>query len=427
MLNRSQQPLLKDFTTFSLRQPECRKLPNGVKLYLLDSGDVDVTRVDLVFDVGKMHQSQLLQALFTNRMLREGTQRMNRAEIAEKLDFYGAWMEQNVSFCHSFVTLYSLNKYLPQTLDILAQIVKEPVFDAQALEVVVQNNVQRFLVALAKTAAQARRAFKKSIYGRHLLGQMADEADYYAVNREALVDYYRRFYHSGNLSIYLAGHITDECLQRVEALFGEPFGSQEIITIHQDLQVPQLPATHQFFEVKNSVQSSVLIGKSTISMRHPDSMKLRVLLTLFGGYFGSRLMNSVREEKGYTYGIFSVLNPSPFDNALMILCDCAHEYVNPLLEEVYHQIDLLQQEPVSEEELSIVRSCMKGEILRSYESRLSLTDAWILVHTLGLPDTWHHDFWHEIDHTTPADLLRLAQTYLCKETLTEIVVGQKNS
>ena len=418
---------MKDFATFSLRQPECRTLPNGVKLFLLDAGDVGVTRVDLVFDVGKMHQSQLLQALFTNRMLREGTQRLSRAEIAEKLDFYGAWMEQNVSYCHSFVTLYSLNKYLPQTLDILAQIVKEPVFDAQTLEVVVQNNVQRFLVALAKTAAQARRSFKKSIYGHHLLGQMADVADYYAVNREVLVDYYRRFYHSGNLSIYLAGHITNDCLQRVESLFGEPFGSLEKYTHHQDLQVPNLPATHQFIEMDNSVQSSVLIGKSTIPMRHPDCMKLRVLLSLFGGYFGSRLMNSVREEKGYTYGIFSVLNPSPFDNALMILCDCAHEFVKPLLEEVYHQIDLLQQEPVCEEELSVVRSCMKGEILRSYESRLSITDAWILVHTLGLPDTWHHDFWQEIEHTTSADLLRLAQTYLCKESLTEIVVGQKNS
>ena len=426
MIDRSLQPPLREMEEYAIKHPECRVLANGVKLYLLDGGAVEVTRIDLVFEAGKRYQDQTMQALFTNRMLREGTHRLNRAEIAEKLDFYGAWMDQNVDYNNSFITLYSLNKCLPQTIDLLAQMMLEPVFDAQALEVVKQNNIQRHLVSLRKTSVQARRQFNKMVYGtNHLYGMMAEEDDYQAINRDVLVDFYQRQYHSGNLSIYLSGHITDACVQLIEQTFGHPFGQVQACVPRHNLDVTARPAEQCFIEMKDSVQSTVVIGKSTISLHHPDCQKLRVLITLLGGYFGSRLMTTVREEKGYTYGIFSMLNPTPSDNALMILSDCAHEFVQPLIDEVYHQIDLLQQVPVGEDELAIVRSYLQGDLCRTYDSGLSIADAWIYAHTQGLPDTCFHDYWQAIVSVTPAELQRLACTYLCKESLTEVVAGQK--
>lgn len=411
---------------FTIPQPVCQELSNGVKLYLLDTGDVEVTRVDLVFKAGKQYQDQVMQALFTNRMLREGTSRFNRAEIAEKLDFYGAWVDQNVAYGHSFITLYSLNRYLPETIDILAQMIQEPVFDEQALEVVRQNNIQHHLVSLLKTSVQARRLFNKVVYGTdHLYGMMAEESDFRAINRDVLLDFFYRQYHSGNMSVYLSGRITDHCLHLMEQAFGHPFGQVQQCVSRCSLDVQTRPPFHGFVEMKDSVQSTVVIGKSTISLHHPDCFQLRILVTLLGGYFGSRLMSSVREEKGYTYGIYAMLNPTPSDNALMILSDCGHEYVQPLLDEVYHQIELLQQEPVGEKELSLVCSYMQGDLCRTYDSVLSLSDAWIFVHTQNLPDTYFHDYWQAVDSVTPTDLQRLACTYLCKESLTEVVAGQK--
>ena len=175
----------------------------------------------------------------------------------------------------------------------------------------------------------------------------------------------------------------------------------------------------------DGVQSAIYFGRLLPRWDHPDFTRLMVATTLLGGYFGSRLMTSVREEKGYTYGIFSMLNPTPSDNALMILSDCAHEFVQPLLDEVYHQIDLLQQERVGEDELAKVRSYLQGDLCRTYDSSLTLSDAWIFVHTQGLPDTYFHDYWQTITNTSAADLQRLASTYLCKESLTEVVAGQK--
>lgn len=427
MLDRSQQPPLRDLEEYNIQQPICRVLPSGVKLYLLDAGDTEVMRIDLVFGAGKFHQDQLLQCLFTNRMLREGTHRFSHKDIAEKLDFYGAWMEQNVSFSHSFVTLYSLNKFLEPTLDLLADMVMNPVFDNQATEVIVKNNLQRYLVSMKKTSFQARKRLLESVYSTdYIYGQVAGEHDYQAINPSVLIDYHRRYYHSQNLSIYLSGHITDACLQQVESLFSQPFG-QGVKPNQVFPPVPVVPPVQCFKEMTDSVQSSVAIGRSVVGNNHPDCMKLRVLITLLGGFFGSRLMKSVREEKGYTYGIYSILNPSPNDNTLMILSDCANEYVNPLLEEVYRQIDILQQESVGDEELTLVKNYMKGEVLRTYDSRLSLSDAWTFVHTMGLPETYHHDYWQAISQTTSEDLLRLARTYLIKESLTQVVAGQKMS
>ena len=427
MIDRSQQPPIHDLDEFRLKAPQRYVLPNGVKLWVLDSGDVEVTRIDLVINAGRHHQSHLLQALFTNRMLREGTTLLSRAQIAEQLDFHGAWMEQNVSFEHSYISLYTLNKHLKTTIGLLAQMVKEPLFDAQVLEVVKQNNLQRFLTALQQPNAQARRLFKRAIYGQHLLCDMADAPDYKAVNVEMLKEFHRQWYHSGNLSIYLAGRITDDCIELINQTFGEPFGEgQQGGEIYQGT-IPQPFHQQLFKEMPGTAQSSVLIGKSTINLLHPDFLKLRVLVTLLGGYFGSRLMTTIREEKGMTYGIYSVLNPSPYDNALMILSDCDHRFVKPLLAETYHQIERLQNELVGEEELTLVRNSMKGELLRSYDSCLSISDAWIFMHTLGLSDDYFYRSWQAITTVTPAELQRLACTYLTKDTLTEIVAGEKMS
>lgn len=121
------------------------------------------------------------------------------------------------------------------------------------------------------------------------------------------------------------------------------------------------------------------MGCTTITRQNPDYLKLRVLMTLFGGYFGSRLMSNIREEKGYTYGISAGIMFYPDSGLLGISTETDNEYVEPLIQEVYNEIDKLHREPVPMEELTMVRNYMLGEMCRSYESPFSLADAWILL------------------------------------------------
>ena len=188
-----------------------------------------------------------------------------------------------------------------------------------------------------------------------------------------------------------------------------------------------VPEKRIFTEREDAMQSAVKMGYTTITREHPDYLKLRVLMTVFGGYFGSRLMSNIREEKGYTYGISAGIMFYPDSGLLIVSTETDNEYVEPLIQEVYHEIDRLHQEVVPVEELSMVRNYMLGEMCRSYESAFSLSDAWIFIATSGLGDDYFSRSLQAVQEVTPAELQDLAQRYLCKEKLKEVIAGKKIS
>lgn len=429
MLNRNNQPRIMEPEQLAVQRPERVRLPNGVLLSVLNAGDNEVTRIDLLLAGGQWQQRQPLQALFTNRMLREGTRRYDAIEIAEKLDYYGAWLELSSSTECAYITLYSLNKYLPQMLDILESIVKEPTFPEKELQVIVDNNIQQFLVNSSKVDFLAHRGLVKALYGSaHPGGRLVQEEDYRRITPSVLREFYDRYYHSGNCSIYLSGKVTDDCIRRVESLFGcEAFGTDVRKPERREFLPVSVSEKRIFIERPDALQSAVRMGMLSLERNHPDYLKLRVLVTLFGGYFGSRLMSNIREDKGYTYGISAAIVSCPGQGVLAVSAEAANEFVEPLIREVYHEIDRLQNEPVSDEELSMVKNYLLGDMCRSYESAFSLADAWIYVQMSGLQDTYFAEVLNAVKEVTPQEIRELAGRYLCKEKLKEVVCGKKMS
>lgn len=429
MLDRSIQPFIREPEQLEVLSPERRVMPNGIPLYILNAGDNEVVRIDLLMEGGRWQQTQRLQALFTNRMLCEGTRRYSAAAIAEKLDYYGAWLELSSSSEYAYITLYSLNKYLPETLDIFESIVKEPLFPEKELGVIVDNNIQQFLVNSSKVDFLAHRTLINAVYGdKHPCGQLVQEEDYHLINPSVLQSFYDRYYHSGNCSIYLSGKVSEDTIRRVEVIFGsEPFG-KGFLRPEKSIYVPATSPGKRFFaERADAMQSAVRIGMISLDRRHPDYMKARVLVTLLGGYFGSRLMSNIREEKGYTYGISAGIMPYPDSGLFVINTETANEFVELLIKEVYHEIDRLQNDLVSNEELAMVRNYMLGDMCRSYESAFSLADAWIFIHTSGLSNSYVMDAVDAVKTVTPDEIRELASQHLCKETLKEVVSGKKMS
>ena len=136
ILDRTTAPEIRQIEHFSIVEPERRVMRNGVPLNIIQVGDEDVVRFDLLVKGGQWNQSQPLQAMFTNRMLREGTSSLTSAQIAEKLDYYGAWLDLSSAVNYGFITLYSLSKYFPKTLEVVASMVKEPIFPEKELDVI---------------------------------------------------------------------------------------------------------------------------------------------------------------------------------------------------------------------------------------------------------------------------------------------------
>ncbi|MCI1646968.1 MAG: insulinase family protein [Bacteroides sp.] len=429
MIDRTIQPLISEPEQLIVPKPEYRIMPNGVPLYIFNAEDHEVVRIDLLIKAGQWRQAKPLQALFTNRMLREGTQHYSSAAIAEKLDYYGAWLDLSTSSEYAYITLYSLNKYLPQTLEILESVVKEPTFPEKELQVIIGNNIQQFLVNQSKVDFLANRALMKALYGdKHPCGHLVEEGDYRSISSELLRDFYTKNYHSENCYIYLSGKVTKKVVCLIEKTFGsEAFGQTESLEARKEYLPVTSSQKRLFVERVDALQSAIRLGMLSVSCLHPDYLKLRVLMTLFGGYFGSRLMSNIREDKGYTYGISAGLHLYPGNSMLVIGAEAANEFVEPLISEVHHEIERLQNDLVSDKELTMVRNYILGDMCRNYESVFSLADAWIFIKTSGLPDTYVKDMWKSTLSITPAEIRKLAEQYLCKESLKEIVSGKKIS
>ena len=426
-LNRTIPPPIRSMSDVNIVRPERLKMKNGMTLNVIRAGSQEVVRLDILIGAGQWHQTQPLQALFTNRMLREGTVSMTSAQISEKLDFYGAWLELSSSINYGFITLYSLNKYFSRTLAIIAEMLMTPIFPEKEMGIVVENNRQQFLVNSTRVEVLARKQLHRSLFGeKHPFGRFAQEADYDCITSDILREFYKKYYHSSNCSVFVSGKVTPEIIRCIEENLGDVSWG-EIHTIPPlQLQEPQpIKEKRVFVEKTDALQSSLKMGGFMMDRTHPHFLKARVMVTLLGGYFGSRLMSNIRENKGYTYGIGAGIVNCPGSGALVITTEADNRYIDAIIAEVYCEMDRLCNDLAPQEEIEMVRSYMLGEFCRSYESPFSLSDAWIYTETAGLDDDFFVRSIEAIRSVTTEEIRNLAQTYLCKEKLIEVVAGKK--
>ena len=425
-LDRTMPPPIRPMEPFKLMRPERRVMANGMPLNVLCAGTEDVVRVDVLVGCGQCHQTAPLQALFTNRMLREGTASLTSERIAERLDYYGAWLELASSVNYGFLTLYSLNKHFGRTFAIVADMLKHPTFPAHELGVVVDANKQTYRVNSTRVEMLARRAMNRKLFGKeHPLGIRATLEDYDRITPEMLRAFHTAHYHSANTSVYVSGRVTPDIIRTIEnGLGSEPWGEVKGRTL---THLPEpVPTTEKrvFIEHGDALQSAVKMACFLMDRHHPDFLKTRVMTTLFGGYFGSRLMANIREEKGYTYGIGAAIVAYPGSSLLVTASEAANEYVEPLIGEVYLEMDRLCTDLVSPEELEMVQGYMLGDLCRSYEGPFSLPDAWIYADTAGLDESFFERSAEAVRSITREEIRDLAQRYLCKEKIIEIVAGK---
>ena len=425
-LNRTIQPSILPVKKIGIPDVETCRMPNGVQLYYLNFDLEDVVRLDIVINSGKWDASRPLEVEFTNQLLKEGTRKLIGSQIAEKLDFHGAWLQTSTTQQASYLTLYTLNKYFDNMLDLLEQILKEPTFPEKEFEILLQNRKKDFQVNLDKVNFLAGRAFVQALFGaEHPYGRVSQTADFETITVEHLKQFYENHYSSHNMQIALFGKIEPSMLKLIENRFGQAHWG---IQPKHDNQIPVSNPSkekHLFVEKKNALQSSVFIGKEIITRTHPDFHGLSVLNTVFGGYFGSRLMSNIREEKGYTYGIYSSIAPFLQGGYFYVASQTATEYVKSLIKEVYNEMDKLSQDVISEKELETVRNYSMGELIRRFDNSFSLADIQLDLLEHQLDKTFYEKRIDTLNSISAEELQLLAQKYFVKEEFYEVVAGKE--
>jgi len=424
MLDRTTPPAIRPISKILFPEVETITLGNRMPVHLIRDNTDDVLRVDFMFGSGVWHQPQPLVANLTLEMLQEGTRSLSSEQIAEKLDFYGSWLQLTASYHYSYVTFYSLGKYLPKTLGVLESMLKESTFPEEQFNVQLNKRKQQYLLDLQKVQYLASRKFSECIYGaNHPYGKSASEKDFGTINTTLLSDFHRQHIHAGNCRLIVAGNITDNVLAELDNKFGgkdwwkEPMAQQPTFT-----PTPAQEKNHHITKA-DGVQSAIRIGRLGITRKHPDYHGLKVLCTVLGGYFGSRLMSSIREEKGYTYGIGAGLAALPEGGSLNISTQTANEYVEPLIKEVFKEMEKLCTETIPAEEMEMARNFMLGDMARSFEGTFSLADGYISLLANGLTPAFYQEQLETVKNISTAELQKLARKYFTPEDFYVVTAG----
>ena len=407
-----------------LALPQKRVMPNGVNLYCIPGDGKGSVRLDILFDGGYGVQTKPLQAMFTNRMLREGCDGLTANDISYRLDFYGAWIDMYSSQNCNHLTLFSLVKHFCPLLELLEKVVKTPLFPEENLDTVKKNNKSYFMVNSHKVDVLSQRHFEHSLWGaEHPLGHIVVPGDYDAMTREDILQYYNAVYGSANCTIFIGGSVDERMISAIEELFGcENWGAQKLSTSFE-VSAPVPIYGRKNVRVEGALQSSVKIGFMAMDSGDDDFFKFRFLTVLLGGYFGSRLMSNIRERNGYTYHIAAEVDAYGRRNAFMVSSETANEYVEPLIKEVYNEIGALLEKPVSDNELELVRNYIMGELCREYEGVSAKSEVFINTWLSGESFDSVNQYIKAVSSITSEELLNIAQKYLAREKLIEIVVG----
>lgn len=425
MVNRTEQPKVNPIEQIDIIQAQKHVLSNGIPVYYVNAGSQDVVKIDFVFEAGTWFQPFNMVASICNSMLEEGSVAYTAAEIAERFDFYGAYLQLMVDQSYGYVNIVSLGKHLSSILELTEDIIKHPVFPQYELEVMIDKSKQKFLLENEKVRTLCQKKFTQVLFGHaHPYAIKNKLEDFNHINREVLVEFYKSYYHSDNCRILLAGKVDKAVLEMLEARFGGNDWSGSPVK-KLSFPINPNPHKHHFVEKPDGLQSALRVGKFWVDKKHPDFHALSILVTILGGYFGSRLMTNIREEKGYTYGIGSFVLPLKYASYLIISTEVGNEYVEPTIKEIAFEMNRLQTELVPEDELETVKSYLLGEFLRDFDGPFALAGSFKAINDYGLDYTFYDDYLKVLRSVTSEEILRLAQQYLNMEDFYIVVAGTK--
>lgn len=425
MVNRTEQPKVNPIEQIDIIQAQKHVLSNGIPVYYVNAGSQDVVKIDFVFEAGTWFQPFNMVSSISNSMLEEGSVAYTAAEIAERFDFYGAYLQLMVDQSYGYVNIVSLGKHLSSILELSEDIIKHPVFPQYELEVMIDKSKQKFLLENEKVRTLCQKKFTQVLFGNaHPYAIKNKLEDFNNINREVLVEFYKSYYHSDNCRILLAGKVDESVLEMLEARFGGNDWSGNSIK-KLNFPINPNPHKHHFVEKPDGLQSALRVGKFWVDKKHPDFHALSILVTILGGYFGSRLMTNIREEKGYTYGIGSFVLPLKYASYMIISTEVGNEYVEPTIKEIAYEMNKLQTELVSEDELETVKSYLLGEFLRDFDGPFALAGSFKAINDYGLDYSFYDDYLKVLRSVTSEEILRLAQQYLNMEDFYIVVAGTK--
>lgn len=427
MLVRTAPPPIKDPVDFDVKLPPCdvHRLSNGVEVYALNMGSEDTMMISWVFYAGNCFENKKAVAAATSHLLKNGTSRLSAFQLNEHFEFYGSYLSRHCYNETSEITLHCLNKHIDELIPVVAEIVSDSIFPEKELEIYVQNAKQRLEVNLQKSEFVASRLIDANLFGEeHPYGKYTNLVDYSSLKRDDITDFYNNYYKNGNCVIFVAGKLPHNLIDILERGFGKlnlkphhGAGKNIVYKFDPSPQKKQLQINDA-----RGVQAAIRIARHFPNRHHPDFQKVMVLNNIFGGFFGSRLMGNIREDKGYTYGIYSYLMNHVERSSWIVSTEAGRDVSAATVAEVYAEMKELRDELVDSEELKMTRNFMIGTILGDLDGPFQVLGRWKNLILNGLDENYFYKSIEIIKTISAEELQELAKKYLDPGEFYEVVV-----
>ena len=398
-------------------------LGNGAKLFMIEAGTEDVLRLECVFRAGIIKEERPLLSSSVNMMLTEGSIRFSAEELNEMLDYYGIFINLQAERDNTGLTAFFLSRYFEKALELFSEILFRPVFPVKEFDKLMKKRLNWYRINREKVQNLAGNRFFESVFGPdHPYGRQPLEPDFDNLNPEMLRVFHARYYRPDEMAIIISGRIPESAVYLLEKHLGCQSSEKNHIT-ETEAGIKGSLSKIDHIRKKGAVQTAVRIGTATINKRHADYPGLKFLNVLLGGYFGSRLMKNLREEKGYTYGIHSMVSSFDKSGLWMISTEAGRENSSKAVAEIKKEINILMKELVPAGEMAVVNNYMAGELVRSFDGPIAIAESFRSAWEFGLDLSYFSRMMHTIRTISPEEVLRLANTYFTTEDLYEITAG----
>lgn len=424
-IDRKKAPAIKLVEFIQNIEPRHIRLGNGLPVYMIDEGVQEVLRIELVFRAGNYYQQHKQVAKATINLLAGGTGTHTAEDISEHFDFYGAYLETNNAKDHAYASLYTLNKHMEKTLPMFADLITDPVFPESELGIYRSTRKQHLNVNLQKVKYLARVHFQEQVFGeKHPYGMRLQPIHLDDLQRESLVEHHRNHYTAGECMIVVSGKIPKGFDNFLEKYFGSFKNTGAAFSGNNTPTIVPAQERLSFIEKRDALQAAIRIGKPTINRQHPDFPALFIVNTMLGGYFGSRLMMNIREDKGFTYGIGSALISFQHSGLFVISSEVGNDVLKAATKEIYHEIRKLREERVSDSELALVKNYLMGSLMHSMDGPFAMAERLRSALEFGQTLQYYKDYASTIQNITPERIQELANRYLQEDTFYQTVAGK---
>ncbi|MBD2756268.1 M16 family metallopeptidase [Spirosoma validum] len=424
-LDRTQSPDFQAIQEVRLPAVQTHYLDNGIPLHMIAVAHQPVLRLECVFNAGVWYEQVPVTSFFAMKMLAEGTRSRSSTEISEYIDRYGIFLELNSGPDRASIVFYCLTKFLPNALPLLREMLTEPTFPQKELEDLRNITLQNLRINYEKNAYLAGVLFREKLFGTNHPYGRGQRPEYVAqFTQSDVVDFYKKAILNQPFQLILAGQATENEVLLINRELGQLSVQSDGLTpsVNTTIADDNLPV---LAEKPDSIQSSIRLGRRLFNRSHPDFFKMLVTNEILGGYFGSRLMKNIREEKGFTYGISSNMPSFRRDGYFLIGTDVNKENTQQTLDEIRKEIQILQTQPVPADELETVKNYMAGEFVGSLNTPFEIADRYKVILLDGMPEDFLTTYIQNIRAVTPTDIMETATLYLANEQLREVVVGGK--